>query len=486
MEESLYNLAFERSVLSSIIFDPAQFDEFEAVLNAEDFYLAAHQEIYRAMLSLAHRDLPIDEEFIKKELSGKQKFDERVLVEILTANPISNTTAYVQEIKDKAIKRHLLTLTTEIKRVTLEENLNGNDVVDLVEKKLYEITQNSQSIDFKDAPKITDDTMAYIEEMRERGDAILVGVDTGYAELNKMTTGFGKGDLVIVAARPAMGKTSFALNMVQNLLEKGKGVAFFSLEMPAEQLMLRLLSVQTSIQLQRLRVGDMTPEEYKRLNDAVDKMRHSKLFVDDHGSVNIHQLRSKLRKLKSRHPEIELAVIDYLQIMNGTGGKDRHLEVSEISRGLKMLARELEIPIVALSQLNRSLESRSDKRPMLSDIRESGSIEQDADIILFVYRNDVYLYKEEKEREKEAISAGKEFISKYTEKEEEEAEIIIGKQRNGPTGHIKLVFQKKFTRFVDKPTFGAAQIVYESIDMKSANMNMDDSMSSGNVSMPII
>jgi replicative DNA helicase len=486
MEESLYNLAFERSILSSIIFDPAQFDEFEAVLGAEDFYLAAHQEIYRAMLSLAHRDLPIDEEFIKKELSGKQKFDERVLVEILTANPISNTTAYVQEIKDKAIKRHLLTLTTEIKRVTLEENLNGNDVVDLVEKKLYEITQNSQSIDFKDAPKITDDTMAYIEEMRERGDAILVGVDTGYAELNKMTTGFGKGDLVIVAARPAMGKTSFALNMVQNLLEKGKGVAFFSLEMPAEQLMLRLLSVQTSIQLQRLRVGDMTPEEYKRLNDAVDKMRHSKLFVDDHGSVNIHQLRSKLRKLKSRHPEIELAVIDYLQIMNGTGGKDRHLEVSEISRGLKMLARELEIPIVALSQLNRSLESRSDKRPMLSDIRESGSIEQDADIILFVYRNDVYLYKEEKEREKEAISNGKEFISKYVEKEEEEAEIIIGKQRNGPTGHVKLMFQKKFTRFVDKPTFGAAQIVYESIDMKSANMNMDIDMGSGNVSMPII
>jgi len=486
MEESLYNLAFERSVLSSIIFDPAQFDEFEAVLNAEDFYLAAHQEIYRAMLSLVHRHLPLDEEFIKKELSGKQKFDERVLVEILTANPISNTTAYVQEIKDKAIKRHLLTLTTEIKRVTLEENLNGNDVVDLVEKKLYEITQNSQSIDFKDAPKITDDTMAYIEEMRERGDAILVGVDTGYAELNKMTTGFGKGDLVIVAARPAMGKTSFALNMVQNLLEKGKGVAFFSLEMPAEQLMLRLLSVQTSIQLQRLRVGDMTPEEYKRLNDAVDKMRHSKLYVDDHGSINIHQLRSKLRKLKSRHPEIELAVIDYLQIMNGTGGKDRHLEVSEISRGLKMLARELEMPIVALSQLNRSLESRSDKRPMLSDIRESGSIEQDADIILFVYRNDVYLYKEEKEREKEAISAGKEFISKYTEKEEEEAEIIIGKQRNGPTGHVKLMFQKKFTRFVDKPTFGAAQIVYESVDMKTANMNMDIDMGSGNVSMPII
>ncbi len=826
MEESLYNLAFERSILSSIIFDPSQFDEFEAVLSPEDFYLAAHQEIYRSMLSLSHRDLPIDEEFIKKELNAKGQFDERVMVEILTANPIANTKAYVQEIKDKAIKRHLLTLTTEIKRVTLEEELGGTDVVDLVEKKLYEITQSSQATDFKDAPTVTDETMRYIEEMKARGDAVLVGVDTGYAELNKMTTGFGKGDLVIIAARPAMGKclgkgtkvvmfdgtlknveevktgdllmgddskprkvlslargremmywirqnkgidyrvneshilslkrsrkegphehgdvldislrdyisrsdkfknnykgykvgiefdeqscavdpyflgiwlgdgtksnvaiatkdreiveylegyaqklglkvtevasegkcptysitsgyrggdqsqkfslqavlremnlldnkyipheyirnsrhnrlellaglidsdgyyddryhvfeivqkdealarqikylidtlgfraslvpkkaaiksigyettvyririagdldqipvkierkkarkrkttrdvkhtgikveadriddyygfvidgnhrflledmtvthnTSFALNMVQNLLDKGSGVAFFSLEMPAEQLMLRLLSVQTSIQLQRLRVGDMNAEEWKRLNDAVEKMRHSKLFVDDHGSVNIHQLRSKLRKLKSRHPEIELAVIDYLQIMNGTGGKDRHLEVSEISRGLKMLARELGIPIVALSQLNRSLESRADKRPMLSDIRESGSIEQDADIILFVYRNDVYLYKEEKEREKEAIAAGKEFISKYVEKEEEEAEIIIGKQRHGPTGHVKLMFQKKFTRFVDRPTFGAAQIVYENIDMKSATMNVEGDEI---VSMPVI
>jgi replicative DNA helicase len=482
MEASLYNLAFERAILSSIIFDPAQFDDFESRLNPEDFYLAAHQEVFKAMLSLAHRDLPIDEEFLQKELSGKKKLDERVLVDILTANPIANTTAYIEEIKDKAIKRHLLTLTTEIKRVTLEENLNGHDVVDLVEQKLYEITQDAQSVDFKDAPEIADKTMAYIEEMKARGDAILVGVDTGYAELNKMTTGFGKGDLVIIAARPAMGKTSFALNMVQNLIDKGRGVAFFSLEMPSEQLMLRLLSVQTSIQLQRLRVGDMNPQEYQQLNDAVDKMRHAKLFVDDHGSINIHQLRSKLRKLKSRHPEIELAVIDYLQIMNGTGGKDRHLEVSEISRGLKMLARELEIPIVALSQLNRGLESRSDKRPMLSDIRESGSIEQDADIILFVYRNDVYLYKEEKEREKEAIAAGKEFISKYVEKEDEEAEIIIGKQRNGPTGHVKLLFQKKFTRFIDKPAFGGMQIVYENVDMKSASMNID----TPTVSMPII
>jgi len=190
--------------------------------------------------------------------------------------------------------------------------------------------------------------------------------------------------------------TSFVLNTVNSLINQGKGVAFFSLEMPAEQLMLRLLSIQTSIPLQKLRVGDMNDDQWSSLNGAIDKMNSAKLFVDDQGSININQLRSKLRKLKNQHPEIEIAVIDYLQIMQGIGTQDRHLQVSEISRGLKMLARELNMPVVALSQLNRGLESRNDKRPMLSDIRESGSIEQDADIILFVYRDDVYLYKEEK------------------------------------------------------------------------------------------
>ncbi|WP_345986122.1 replicative DNA helicase [Sulfurimonas sp. HSL-1656] len=480
MEEKLYNLAFEKAVLSSIIFEPSQFEELEAILKPDDFYLPAHKDIYGAIVSLTRRDEPIDEEFIRKELNAKKKFDENVMLEILSANPISNTAAYVRELKDKSLKRHLLTLTTEIKKVTLEEELPSSDVVDMVEKKLYEITQDSQTSDFKDAESVTIDTMRYIEEMKARGNSVLVGVDTGFAELNKMTTGFGKGDLVIVAARPAMGKTSFALNMVQNLLKKGKGVAFFSLEMPAEQLMLRLLSVDTSVPLQKLRVGDMNDEEWTRLGQAVERMQSSKLFVDDQGSVNINQLRSRLRKLKGQHPEIEMAVIDYLQIMSGTGSRDRHLEVSEMSRGLKMLARELEMPIVALSQLNRGLESRNDKRPMLSDIRESGSIEQDADIILFVYRDDVYLYKEEKEREKAAKAEGKEFTPTYVEKEEEEAEIIIGKQRNGPTGHVKLLFQKRLTRFIDMPTYNATEIVYENVDTSSAQMDV------GTVSMPTI
>ena len=481
MQENLYNLAFERSILSSIVFEPSQFDELGTQLKKDDFYLPAHQDIFNAMTLLLQKDQPIDEEFIKKELIKMKKFDESVMLEILSANPISNTKAYVDEIKDKSLKRNLLTLTTEIKRVTVEEELPSADVIDIVEKKLYEITQNNQTSDFKDSPKMTYDTMEYIKEMKSRGNSVLVGVDTGFHELNKMTTGFGKGDLVIVAARPAMGKTSFILNTVNNLITKGKGVAFFSLEMPAEQLMLRLLSIQTSIPLQKLRVGDMNDDQWSSLNGAIDKMNSAKLYVDDHGSININQLRSKLRKLKNQHPEIEIAVIDYLQIMSGIGTQDRHLQVSEISRGLKMLARELNMPIVALSQLNRGLESRNDKRPMLSDIRESGSIEQDADIILFVYRDDVYLYKEEKEREKAAKTEGKEFKSTYIEKEEEDAEIIIGKQRNGPTGHVKLVFQKKLTRFVDATPYAKGiETVYENVDTRSANIDIGNDT----ISMP--
>jgi len=481
MQDNLYNIAFERSVLSSIIFEPSQFDDLSVLLKVDDFYLPAHQDIFKAMLTLVQKDSPIHEEFIKGELLKNKKFDEQVMLEILSANPISNTKAYVDEIKDKSLKRHLLTLTTEIKRVTVEEELPSAEVVDIVERKLYEITQENQTSDFKDSPTMTHDTMEYIKEMKARGNSVLVGVDTGFAELNKMTTGFGKGDLVIIAARPAMGKTSFILNTVNSLINQGKGVAFFSLEMPAEQLMLRLLSIQTSIPLQKLRVGDMDDTQWSSLNSAIENMNTAKLFVDDQGSVNINQLRSKLRKLKNQHPEIEIAVIDYLQIMQGIGTQDRHLQVSDISRGLKMLARELEIPIVALSQLNRGLESRNDKRPMLSDIRESGSIEQDADIILFVYRDDVYLYKEEKEREKAAKAEGKEFVSEYTEKEEEEAEIIIGKQRNGPTGHVKLIFQKKLTRFIDKPSYASGiEVNFENIDASSANMDIP------NVDMPTL
>ena len=455
----LQNINIERAILSSIIFDPSNLEDIAAVLKSEDFYLPAHRDIFASMLRLHSKDLPIDEEFIKQDLLKIDKYNEMAISEVIVTNPIANISAYVNEIKELSIKRELISLTTEIKRVAIEESYDSDDMLDLVQKRLYEISLDSATKEFRDSPEMVKSTIELINELKKRGNNGVVGVDTGFTQLNDLTAGFGKGDLVIVAARPAMGKTAFTLNLAQNVLDDGLGVAIFSLEMPAEQLIMRMLSAKTSIPLQKLKVGDMDDEQWGRLVSASDELSRQKLFVDDDGILNIHQLRSKLRKLKTQHSEISLCIIDYLQLMSGSGGKDRHLEVSEISRGLKLLARELEIPILALSQLNRGLESRSDKRPMLSDLRESGSIEQDADMIMFVYRDDVYKIREEAEKEKKAKAEGVEYKSNFKEKPEEDAEIIIGKNRNGPIGKADLIFQKHFTRFVEKK-HGGVEVVY--------------------------
>ncbi|WP_457605581.1 replicative DNA helicase [Nitratifractor sp.] len=475
--ENLYNLNIERAVLSAIIFDPEIYEEIAARLKPEDFYLPFHQHLFRAMEKLFSDEKPIDEEFLRGELEKMGKFDELSMVEVLSANPITDTKAYVEEIKALGAKRSLVTLATEIKKLTVEENLEAMEVMDRVEQKLYEITQESVSEDFRASPEITVSMMKEIERLKAMGNSKLIGVDTGFRNLNDKTSGFGKGDLVIIAARPAMGKTALTLNMALKTIERGEGVAFFSLEMPAEQLMLRMLSAKTSIPLQSLRVGDLRDEQWSQLAAAVDDISRRKLFVDDGGYATIHHVRSKLRKLKMQHPEISMAIIDYLQLMSGEGSREgRQQEISEISRGLKQLARELEMPIIALSQLNRSLESRENKRPMLSDLRESGAIEQDADIILFVYRDDVYREAKEKEKEMKAKAEGKEYKSTFRAKMEEETELIIGKQRNGPTGTVDLIFQKRFTRFVDadKGSGAGFEVVYEegNIDMREGKIEV--------------
>ena len=473
--ENMYNLNIERAVLSAVIFDPEIYEEIAAKLSPHDFYLPFHQHIFTAMEVLSAEEKPLDDEFLRTKLISMGKFDEVAMLDILSANPISNTSAYMQEIKAKSTKRALATLATEIKKVTIEDDLPAEEVMNLVEKKLYEITQNSTSDDFRESREITVAMMAEIERLKALGNSKLIGTDTGFKNLNDKTSGFGKGDLVIIAARPAMGKTALVLNMALRAIERNEGVAFFSLEMPAEQLMLRLLSAKTSIPLQALRVGDLRDEQWSQLSAATQDLASKKLFVDDGGYATIHHVRSKLRKLKAQHPEISVAIIDYLQLMSGEGREGRQQEVSEISRGLKQLARELQIPIVALSQLNRGVESRDNKRPMLSDLRESGAIEQDADIILFVYRDDVYREAMEKEKEMKAKAEGKEYTSEFRKKPEEDAEIIIGKQRNGPTGTVDLVFQKNFTRFVDKAPQAAFEIEYEDADipMQEASINVD-------------
>ncbi len=474
--ENLYNLNVERAVLSAILFDPQIVEEVASRLKPHDFYLPFHQYLFAAMEELAIEEKPIDEEFVRKKLLKIGKFDESAMVDVLSANPITNTKAYTEEIKAKANKRALVTLATEIKKVTIEDDLEADEVMNLVERKLYQITQESSANDFRESGEVTVAMMEEINRLKAMGNSRLIGVDTGFRNLNDRTSGFGKGDLVIVAARPAMGKTALVLNMALKAVERGEGVAFFSLEMPAEQLMLRMLSAKTSIPLQALRVGDLREAQWEQLTAAVDDMSRRKLFVDDGGYATIHHVRSKLRKLKSRHPEISMAIIDYLQLMSGDGGREgRQQEISEISRGLKQLARELEIPIVALSQLNRSLESRDNKRPMLSDLRESGAIEQDADIILFVYRDDVYREAMEKEKEMRAKAEGKEFKSTFQKKIEEETELIIGKQRNGPTGTVDLIFQKRFTRFVDanKESSAPFEVIYESGNMDTREGHID-------------
>jgi replicative DNA helicase len=469
---NLHNINVEKALLSLIIFDPSTFEEIASILKPIDFYLPFHQHLFYTMDKLHRDDKPIDEEFLKQELEREKKWDEVAMVEVLSANPITDTTSYINLIKALSSKRALITLATEIKKLTIEDELEVTDVMDRVEKRLYEITQESVANDFKFSREITISMLEEIKRLKKIGSSGLIGVDTGFKNLNEKTSGFGKGDLIIIAARPAVGKTALVLNIALKAIDRGEGVAFFSLEMPAEQLMLRMLSIKTSIPLQALRVGNLDDIQWTQFSSAIDEISSKKLFVDDGGYVTIHHIRSKLRKLKSRHPEISIAIVDYLQLMSGDRGREgRQQEISEISRGLKQLARELEIPIIALSQLNRSLESRENKRPMLSDLRESGAIEQDADIILFVYRDSIYREAKEKEKEMKARANNEEYQSTFRTKLEDETELIIGKHRNGPTGTVDLIFQKSFTRFVDaKRDENRTELIYEEGGIKETRL----------------
>ncbi|MEA3499326.1 MAG: replicative DNA helicase [Campylobacterota bacterium] len=448
--DNIYALNIERAVLSSILFDHDVIEDILGVLKPGDFYLPAHQKVFEVMEALNHANMPIDEDFIRKRVDSKEVSDS-ILIEILSANPISNTMAYVKEIKDGAIKRELTSLATSIKKMTLEDEITAQEAVDKVQNELYHITSDSSSSELKDMSTIIEATREYIRKMQERGVSYLTGQTTGFYALDKKTTGFNPGDLVIIAARPAMGKTALVLNTTLQNLEKGDGVIFFSLEMPETQLMTRLLSIKTGVPLQNVRKGELDPNQAKLIEDAFQDLNTKKLFVDDNGSLNINQLRARVRKIAQvEENNIKIVIIDYLQLMSGTGGTDRRLTVDEISRGLKLLAREIKVPIVALSQLNRGLESRPDKRPMLSDIRESGAIEQDADIIMFVYRDDIYKERDEQRKEKEAADKGETYKSAFIDKPIEEAELIIGKQRNGAIGTVKLDFHKELTKFIDK------------------------------------
>src|SRR3954470_5233792 len=431
------NMEAEQAVLGAIFLEPSSLTLASEMLIPEDFYRGAHQRIFNAMLKLNDKGEAIDLVTVTEELAATKLLEDvggiSYLSELAGSVPTAaNIEYYAKIVEEKSLLRRLIRTATSI----AQDSYTREDEVDALlgeaEKSILEVSQRKSAGSFHQMKDVLVRTYDNIEVMHNRvGD--ITGIATGFAELDKMTAGFQRNDLIIVGARPSVGKTAFALNIAQNVATKtDEKVAIFSLEMGAEQLVMRMLCAEGNIDAQRLRTGSLTDEDWGKLTMAMGSLSNAGIFIDDSPGVRVQDIRSKCRRLKQEQG-LGMILIDYLQLILGSGrsGETRQQEVSEISRSLKQLARELKVPVIALSQLSRGVEQRQDKRPMMSDIRESGSIEQDADIVAFLYRDDYY----DKESENKNI-----------------IEIIIAKQRNGPTGTVSLAFVKEYNNFVNLET----------------------------------
>lgn len=428
------NIEAEQAVLGAIFLEPSSLTLATEILIPEDFYRGAHQKIFNVMLNLNDQGKPVDVLTVTEELSASDLIEDvggtGYLIELAGSVPTAaNIEFYAHIVEEKSLLRRLIRTATEIAKDGYQREDEVEALLVEAEKKIMEVSGRKNAGAFHNIKDVLVRTYDNIEMLHNRvGD--VTGIATGFAELDKMTAGFQRNDLIIVGARPSVGKTAFALNIAQNVATKtGENVAIFSLEMGAEQLVMRMLCAEGNIDAQRLRTGALTDEDWGKLTMAMGSLSNAGIFIDDTPGVRVQDIRSKCRRLKQEHG-IGMILIDYLQLILGSGrsGENRQQEVSEISRSLKQLARELEVPVIALSQLSRGVEQRQDKRPMMSDIRESGSIEQDADIVAFLYRDDYY----DKESENKNI-----------------IEIIIAKQRNGPTGTVSLAFVKEYNKFVN-------------------------------------
>ncbi|WP_104744533.1 replicative DNA helicase [Helicobacter acinonychis] len=458
-------LEIERIVLSGIVFANHKIEEIHSVLEPSDFYYPPHRLFFEIAFKLHEENYPVDENFIRQKMPKDKQINEEDLVAIFAASPIDNIEAYVEEIKNASIKRKLLALANTLREQSLENSQKSSDILNAIEREVYTLLNGSTIEGFRDIQEVLASTMNIITENQKKGSLEVTGIPTGFAQLDNYTSGFNKGSLVIIGARPSMGKTSLMMNMVLSALNDDKGVAVFSLEMSAEQLALRALSGLTSINMHDLESGRLDDDQWENLAKCFDDISRKKLFFYDKSYLRINQVRLQLRKLKSQHKELGIAFIDYLQLMSGSkANTERHEQIAEISRELKTLARELEIPIIALVQLNRSLENRDDKRPILSDIKDSGGIEQDADIVLFLYRGYIYQMRAEdnkidKLKKEGKIEEAQELRLKVNEERRihkqngsiEEAEIIVAKNRNGATGTVYTHFNAPFTRYEDMP-----------------------------------
>ncbi|CAG37328.1 replicative DNA helicase [Desulfotalea psychrophila] len=427
------NVEAEQAVLGSVLLKAKSFGNVLEILKPSDFYLESHRIIYEAMLDLFEKNEPQDLLTISNLLRDQNVLEKiggsLYLARLTSIVPVTaNIASYAKIIRNKAILRHLIEVNTDIAARCYEEQGDIDLLVDQAEQAIFDIAGSKDGQGFTLIKQIVPDAFDTINQLFKRKEMI-TGVPSGYTDLDKMTAGLQPSDLIILAARPSMGKTSFAMNIAQHaaIVEK-IGVAVFSLEMSKEQLVMRLLSSVGRIDSQRIRTGKLQPEDFEKLNRAVGMLTGAPIFIDDTPSISVLEMRAKIRRLAAQH-DIGLIVVDYLQLMRGRNAtENRTQEISEISRSLKALAKEHKVPVIALSQLNRSLESRPDKRPMMSDLRESGAIEQDADVIAFIYRDEVYNKSEDNPARGQA-------------------EIIIGKQRNGPTGSIQLAFIKEITMF---------------------------------------
>ncbi|MCP4547747.1 MAG: replicative DNA helicase [bacterium] len=422
----------EEAILGALLMDRNAIHRAMEMLEPEHFYQPRHAEIFRAMVTLYSRGEAVDivtlSEALKKmdklEVAGGTSYLGGLQESVATGAHVEH---YARIVLEKATLRQMISISGEIVDSCFAGREDAMDILDEAESSILSISQGRLKQGFQSSSQLLKETFVMIQKLQDNPES-LTGIPSGFAELDKLTGGFQNSDLVIIAGRPSMGKTAFALNLVQNAaIEHKKNVAVFSLEMSNEQLMLRMLTCESRVDAHKLRSGQLREDDWRLLTDAANQLAQSQIFIDDTPAITVLEMRAKCRRLQSQQG-LDMIIIDYLQLARGGSKSDnRQQEISEISRGLKGLAKELNVPVLALSQLSRALEARQDKRPMLSDLRESGAIEQDADVVMFVYRPEVY---DKENDELEGLS-----------------EIIIGKQRNGPIGTAHLAFVKNYTRF---------------------------------------
>ena len=428
-----HNIEAEQSVLGSLLIDRDAVIRIASYVKPDDFYISANGRVYQAILDLYNRREPTDFVTLSDELERKGQLDDiggiGYLSSLLNAVPTAVHVEYYGRIVERtATLRRLIDAGTRIVGIGYREDGALEDALDAAERALFEVSQKRTTRDFVSIAEVLDRFFDQIEYLQQhRGD--VVGVPTGFADLDQLTGGMQRSDLIILAARPSMGKSALALGLAYGAaVQHGKTVGIFTLEMSAEQLVQRLLSTETGVDSHRLRLGQIDDSEWERISRALGRLSEANIFIDDSANVALMDVRSKARRLQAEHG-VDMIIIDYLQLMSSNRRSDNRVqEISEISRGLKGLARELNVPVIALSQLSRAVETRSDHRPMLSDLRESGSIEQDADIVMFIFRDDKY----DENSEKKGI-----------------AELIVAKHRNGPVGSVNLRFFERTARFAE-------------------------------------